>query len=116
MTIEDQKEKAQRRNDLSLYLINLIEEGDKRYSMSWSVGHATKIYDKKRKKSYLLRIEEIQEQAQARIVVQDPETVRKKNHRKVTSAAEVLMKTQEKRKSRQHFLTAEHSSLNSCQM
>ena len=64
MTIEDQKEKAKRINDLSLYLINLIEEDDKRYSLSWSVGHETEIYDKKRKKSYLLRIEEIQEQAE----------------------------------------------------
>lgn len=49
MTIEDQKEKAKRINDLSLYLINLIEEDDKRYSLSWSVGHATEIYDKKGK-------------------------------------------------------------------
>ena len=61
-SIEEQKQAAKNTNELLNYLIEIIEQNNKRFSFEWAVGgeHATmEIFDNKKEIGYVVNIEPI---------------------------------------------------------
>lgn len=63
MTIEEQQKKAMELEELQDHLIEVIESDDKRFSFEWGYLGSEQIkmgiYDKEKKTSYIVKIEEI---------------------------------------------------------
>lgn len=58
--IEESKERARNLNELTDYLIKLLESDDKRFSFEFCVGDTMEIYDKEKEVGYAVHIAPIQ--------------------------------------------------------
>lgn len=58
--IEESKERARNLNELTDYLIKLLESDDKRFSFEFCVGGTMEIYDKEKEIGYAVHIAPIQ--------------------------------------------------------
>ena len=58
--IEESKERARNLNELTDYLIRLLESDDKRFSFEFCVGGTMEIYDKEKEIGYAVHIAPIQ--------------------------------------------------------
>lgn len=59
-SIEESKERARNLNELTNYLMNLIESDDKRFSFEFCVGDTMEIYDKEKEIGYAVHIAPIE--------------------------------------------------------
>ena len=58
--IEKQKEDARNLNELTDYLIKLLESDDKRFSFEFCAGGTMEIYDKEKEIGYVVHIAQIE--------------------------------------------------------
>lgn len=59
-SVEESKEKARNLNELTDYLIKLLESDDKRFSFEFCAGGTMEIYDKEKEIGYAVHIAPIE--------------------------------------------------------